>query len=33
LLEVAGPLSAHFSLQFCRYIIINCYGSSHMVTL
>jgi hypothetical protein len=31
LLEVARPLSAHFSLQFRGYIIINCYGSSHVV--
>ena len=33
LAEVTGPLSAHFSLQFCGYIIINCHGSSHMMML
>ena len=30
LLKVTGPLSAHFSFQFCGYIIIDSHRSSHM---
>jgi hypothetical protein len=33
LLEVAGPLPAHFSLQFCGHIIIDCDSSSHILML